>query len=569
MRNRFGRANVAILRRACIASITLTACAQTERPGEPPWDFRPNIVWIVAEDLSPIIPPFGDSTIVTPSLSRLAAEGVRYTNVFSPSGVCAPSRAAVATGMYPTAIGAMHMRTGPWVIKGVIPALIEARREQARIYETVPPPYEAVPPPNVRMHSELLRRGGYYTTNRAKEDYQFRAPVTAWDESSPTAHWRHRPAGQPFFSIVNLGITHESQIWARAGDSLLVPEDLDVPVPPYLPATEVALQDIRRLYSNIVVMDRQVGELVDELESAGLLDSTIVFWFGDHGGPLPRQKRLMYDSGLRVPLIVRYPNGWRAGTTDDRLISFVDFLPTLMSLAELPQPEGLAGRPFEGRDRSPEDRRYIHAAVDRLDEQPNGVRAVRDRRYKYLRHLHPELPYYTRVTYREQMPIMQELLRLRDAGQLTEAQAQWFRPNRPPEELFDTLNDPYELHNLAADPEHADKLEELRAEADRWMQETGDLGLMPEREYLASIWPDGTQPVTAVPIAEWSGLTVTLTSTTDGASIGYQLLSPGDTLMDRWDVYMAPVTVPDGLELHAVAHRLGYLPSDTVVVRPD
>jgi arylsulfatase A-like enzyme len=544
-----------------IASIVIIACSPSEHPADPPWDFTPNVVWIVAEDLSPVIPPFGDSTITTPNLSRLAAEGVRYGNVFSPSGVCAPSRAAVATGMYPTAIGAMHMRTGPWWGSEASPAALERHREWFT-------PYEAVPPAHVRMHSELLRRGGYYTTNRAKHDYQFRAPVTAWDETSPRAHWRNRPAGQPFFSIFNLGVTHESQIWARPSDSLLVADDLDVPVPPYLPTTAAALRDVRRMYSNIIIMDRQVGELLDELEAARLLDSTIVFWFGDHGGPLPRQKRLMYDSGLRVPLIIRFPNGWRAGSTDDRLISFVDFLPTLVSLAGLPQPGGLAGRPFEGRDRNPEDRRYIHAAVDRLDEQPNGVRAVRDQRYKYLRHLNPDLPYYTRVAYREQMPIMQELLRLREAGELTEPQAQWFRPRRPAEELFDTAADPHELNNLAGDPEFADKLRELSSEADRWMRETSDLGLMPESEFLESIWPNGIQPVTAAPDAEWSDRTVTLSSATAGASIGYQLISSADTLTDRWAVYVRPVTVPASMTLRAVAHRIGYLPSGAITARP-
>jgi arylsulfatase A-like enzyme len=550
-----------MMRRLAVASLVAIACSSNERPGDPPWDFTPNIVWIVAEDLSPVIPPFGDSTITTPNLDLLAAEGVRYGNVFSPSGVCAPSRAAVATGMYPTAIGAMHMRTGPWAGAEVSPAALEAHRERFT-------PYEAVPPATVRMHSEHLRRGGYYTTNRAKHDYQFRAPVTAWDASSRGAHWRNRPAGQPFFSIFNLGITHESQIWARANDSLLVADDLDVPVPPYLPTTEVARRDIRRMYSNILIMDRQLGALLDELDAAGLLDSTIVFWFGDHGGPLPRQKRLLYDSGIRLPLIIRYPNGWRAGSTDDRLISFVDFLPTLVSLAGLPQPDGLDGRPFEGRDRSPQDRRYIHAAVDRLDAQPNGVRAVRDQRYKYLRHLDPDLPYYTRVTYREQMPIMQELLRLREAGQLTEAQAQWFRPRRPAEELFDTAVDPHELNNLAGNPDFADKLRELRSEADRWMMETGDLGLMPESDFLESIWPNGVQPVTAAPVAEWLDQTVTLSSATAGASIGYQLISSADTLTDRWAVYLHPVTVPAGVALHAVAHRIGYLPSDTIIAGP-
>ncbi len=247
----------------------------------------PNIVWIVAEDLGPYIPAFGDSTIETPNLSRLAAEGVRYTHVFSPSGVCAPSRAALATGMYQNAIGAQHMRTGgnaKFLPEGVVP-------------------YEALPAAGVKMHSEYMRMLGYYATNNAKEDYQFKKTLTAWDESSNNAHWKHRPdPDQPFFAIFNLGVTHESQIWARAEDSLWVDADLDVPIPPYYPDTDVVRTDIRRMYSNIKIMDQQVGGILAELEAAGELENTVIFWYADHGGPLPRMKRLLYDSGMRVPI---------------------------------------------------------------------------------------------------------------------------------------------------------------------------------------------------------------------------------------------------------------------------
>ncbi|MCS5583823.1 MAG: sulfatase-like hydrolase/transferase, partial [Pseudomonadales bacterium] len=175
----------------------------------------PNILWLVAEDLSPIIPPFGDNTVETPNLTRLANEGVRYTQVFSSSGVCAPSRAAIATGMYQNRIGAQHMRTtniADFGVEGIIP-------------------YEAVPPPYVKMHSQYFREAGYYASNNAKEDYQFRKAITAWDDSSRSAHWRNRAEGQPFFSVFNFGITHESQVWTQAGNPLLVDDNLEVPVP--------------------------------------------------------------------------------------------------------------------------------------------------------------------------------------------------------------------------------------------------------------------------------------------------------------------------------------------------
>ena len=286
-------------------------------------------------------------------------------------------------------------------------------------------PYEAVPPPFVKMHSQYFREAGYYTSNNAKEDYQFRKAVTAWDDSSRTAHWRNRRLDQPF-SVFNFNITHESQVWVQAENPLLVSEDLQVPIPPYLPDTAVAQRDVRQVYSNIVAMDEQVGQILEELEQDGLLESTVIFWFSDHGGPLPRQKRLLYDAGLQVPMIIRYPDKWRAGELDDQLISFVDFKSTTLSLAGIEPPEYVDGRAFAGKFQSSESRQYIHAAADRFDRQYDTIRAVRDERFKYLRNYYPERGYYLPLTYREQMPIMQELLRLKEQDALTEAQSQWF-----------------------------------------------------------------------------------------------------------------------------------------------
>ena len=511
-------------------------------------DFQPNILWLVAEDLSPIIPPFGDSTVATPTLSRLAAEGVRYTHVFSPSGVCAPSRAAIALGMYQNHIGAHHMRNGGNP-------------------QYLPPdvvPYEAMPPAGVKMHSEYLREAGYYATNNSKEDYQFTKPVTAWDESSRQAHWKNRKPGQPFFAIFNFGITHESQVWARQQDSLWVDEDLEVPIPPYLPDNEVGQRDVLQVYSNIKRMDKMVGDALAELEAEGLLDSTIVFWYSDHGGPLPRQKRLLYDSGMRVPMIVRFPNKMGAGEVDDQLISFIDFKPTILSLAGIEPPAYLDGQAFLGSYAAESPRSYVHGAGDRFDEEYDMIRAVRDGQYKYMRNYQPEKPYYLPVAYREQMAIMKELLRMRDAGELNEYQAQWFRETKEDEELFDTVADPHELHNLADDPAYAEKLAELRAEMDRWMEEIDDKGMMPESEYIASIWSDGEQPVTADPTAERNGNQVALATATEGASIGYQVVSEGETPGTHWNVYTGPVALNSGERLLAVAHRIGFKQSETI-----
>ena len=370
-----------------------------------------------------------------------------------------------------------------------------------------------------------MRKAGYYCTNNSKEDYQFNKPVTAWDESSRQAHWRNRKPGQPFFAIFNFGITHESQIWARAKDSLWVDEDLDVPVPPYLPDNEVGQRDVRQMYSNIKQMDTQVGAILRQLEEDGLMDSTIIFWYTDHGGPLPRMKRLCYDSGLRLPMIIRFPHKYRSGTVDDQLVSFIDFKPTILSLVGIEPPGYIDGRAFLGQFEDLMKRRYIHAGGDRFDAKRDMIRAVRDKRYKYLRNYKPDQPYYLPVAYREQMPVMQELLRMRDAGELDQYQAQWFRQTKDEEELFDCEKDPHELHNLAKDPAYANKLTELRVECDRWMKEINDRGLKPEAEYLSSIWPDFKQPETAPLESKKEQGMVHLFCETKGASIGYQIVN--------------------------------------------
>lgn len=538
---------------------------------------RPHILWLVTEDLGPYLPPFGDSTIVTPNLSRLAAEGVVYTHLFSPSGVCAPSRAAIATGMYPSGIGANHMRTTDSTFTGL-------------------PYYEAVPPPEVRMMSEILRREGYYCTNNAKTDYQFVPPMTAWNESSPYAHWRNRPAGQPFFSIFNFTVTHESGLFEpygfrqmeqrhyRSGDRsfeiggwnmrsteeetpVYVDKNADFPIPPYLPDTDSTRRDMWKMYNNIAEMDRQLGAILDQLEADGLLDSTIIFFYADHGGPLPRQKRLLYDSGLRSPMIIRFPDQWKAGSRDTQLISFIDFAPTVFSLAGIQPPDHLDGQAFLGPYQAEAPRQYIHAAADRFDERTDAIRAVRDARFKYIRNYRPEQGYYLPLAYRERIPSMRELLRLKEAGAINEYQAQWFRPTKPREELFDCQNDPHELHNLASDPQYADKLAELSTEMDRWLTEIGDQPNLPERQLIRQLWGAADrQPKTKEPVVEIIDGTISVTCPTEGASIGYQSKKRHESWPNSWEVYTGPVTPADDREYRTKAHRIGYRASDIVGV---
>ncbi len=557
---------------------TILACqSNIENVNNQPNSFnQPNILWLVAEDLSPYIPPFGDSTIQTPHLSKLAAEGVRYTNVYSVSGVCSPSRAAIATGMYPSSIGAHHMRT----------LFQQPAAKKKGIIN-----YECVPPPQVKMVSQIMRENGYYCTNNAKEDYQFFKTITAWDESSVYAHWRNRPDGKPFFSIFNFGVTHESNMWNPFGrpydlatfppprnnkqwwkqfqgkqKPLYVPENLAVTIPPYLPTTDLVKQDIRRMYSNIVEMDRQVGRILNQLEEDGLLDKTIIVWYTDHGGPLPRQKRLLYDSGLKVPMIIRYPHQQDAGTLDDQLISFIDFPPTLLSMVNVETPDWMQGRAFAGKQVHTSPRKYIHAAGDRFDEHYDRIRAVRDKRFKYLKNFNPNQGYYLPLEYRERMASMQELLRLRDANQLNKIQQQWFRSAKPAEELFDTQNDPHEINNIANDPDYQDKLIELRNECNTWMQDIEDKGHIKEEDLIQQFWSNKKQPRTSNPTIKKTDGKLTISCATEGASIGFKTAEEEHPALG-WTIYQQPITFDANATLKVVAHRIGYLPSDTITYK--
>lgn len=535
---------------------------------------RPNILWLVTEDMGAYLAAFGDSTIQTPNLNRLAREGVVYPNLYSTSGVCAPSRAAIATGMYPSSIGANHMRTSSYTEVTGLPA------------------YEAVPPPQVKMISEWLRNNDYYCTNNYKEDYQFKAPITAWDESSPYAHWRNRAEGQAFFSIFNFTDTHESGLFEpygfrhaetrhyHAGDisytwksgrmtdtetPVHVPKNTSFPIPPYLPNTELIQRDMWKLYNNIAEMDRQVGAVLSQLEEDGLLENTIIFFYGDHGGPLPRQKRLIYDSGLNTPMIIRFPNQHRAGEKDEQLLSFIDFAPTLLSLIGIAPPAYMQGQAFLGPHQSKEERKYIHAAADRFDGFTDAIRAVRDPQFKYIRNYRPNQGYYLPVEYRERIPTMQELLRLREEGKLDNIQSQWFRDSKASEELFDCENDPHELNNLANDPKYTNKLEELKSEMNTWLEKIGDQPNLPEKELISQLWNgQEEQPITSDPIISSSDGKVVITCSTKGASIGYKIVDKVGETSKEWMIYKAPFILPEGNNLEVQAHRIGFKRSKMV-----
>ena len=501
----------------------------------------PNIVWIVCEDMSPHLGSYGEKVAKTPVLDQLAKESVRYTQAFSTAGVCAPSRSALITGNYQTSIGSHNMRT------------LGNSASPSNDYPVGLKPYSAVIPEGVKCFPEYLRIAGYYCTNNAKEDYQFEAPVTAWDESSKKAHWRNRPdKTKPFFSVFNLETTHESQVWARDKEPLLV-DPKTVEVPPYYPDDSISRHVIARFLSNVMVMDKQVGEIIQQLKDDGLYDNTILFFYSDHGDGLPFVKRELHHRGLKVPLLIKAPF-LPKGTTDDQLVSFVDFGPSILSLAGIPIPKTMQGQAFLGTQEAVTKRKYIYAARDRMDSEYDRVRSVSDGRFNYLRNYMPEKPYYQNINYRLKNPLMSNLLALKKDGGLNQEQLLWFRPNKVKEELFDTQNDPYEFENLASNPEYASKLAELREEHEAWTKQFGDLGAVNEIELVKNWWGGQAEtPKTAVPEIQLEGGYVTISCQTAGASIGYRT----DT-QQAWKVYTGPFLAIPGEKIFVTAQRIGY-----------
>jgi len=425
---------------------------------------RPNVLWITCEDMSPNLGCYGDSFAVTPHLDRLASQGVRYTRAFSVCGVCAVGRSSLITGLYPVSLGSHHMRC------------------------------RTVLPDGVKCFSELLREAGYYCTNNVKTDYNFDVPKDAWDHCSREAHWRSRKPGQPFFAVFNFTTTHESQIRCNEKQYERHMEGIprswrhdpaQVAVPPYHPDAPEVRRDWARYYDLISAMDRQAGAILEQLDDDGLTGETIVFFYSDHGVGMPRCKKWIYDCGTRVPLIVRFPEKYaqwapgEPGSATDRLVSFVDFAPTVLSLAGVPIPDVIEGRAFLG-GRSAPAREYVHLMRNRMAERYDMVRGVRDRRYLYLRNYMPHLTYSQHISYTYEMPTMQVWDRLAREGRLEGPPALWFRPTKPLEELYDTWEDPYQINDLAGDPAHRAVLERMRAEHRRWMVEVRDLGLLPE-----------------------------------------------------------------------------------------
>ncbi|MDO3385617.1 sulfatase-like hydrolase/transferase [Gilvimarinus sp. SDUM040013] len=519
----------------------------------------PNILLLVAEDMGPRVGAFGDPVAKTPTLDKLAQQSLRYPNTFTTAGVCAPSRAALITGVNQVELGAQHMRTS-----------------SSPIGE-----YLAVPPPEVKAFPELLRKAGYYTYITGKLDYQFSrygantGPLTIWDKEGVALDWLPDKLSQPFFGMYHFGITHESRTFDKHYNANLVKQKVqdstaqsEVKVPPYYPDTKIVRRDISRIYNNIQTMDFQVGKLLDQLESRGLSENTIVIWTTDHGDGLPRAKRELYDSGINVPLIVHTPKRYRSSMrsdigVDNQLISFVDIAPSILSMAEVPTPFYMDGKARLTHSNAPK-REYIYAAKDRLDEHLFRERAVRSKQYKLIRNYLPNKPGAVRLSYREQQALMGELWRYMDEHAINPAPAiaHWFNA-RPEYELYDVSIDPHEINNLAAKPDYANILRQMQGALNDWQSRVLDKGLISESTLRQEFWPGGKQPVTAAPtVSRTSGGAVALTSHTEGASLAYQF--EGE---DIWRVYTLPFTAPKNGKVLAKAVRYGYGPSEVVVVK--
>jgi arylsulfatase A-like enzyme len=413
---------------------------------------RPNILWLVSEDNNPFIGAYGDRLAHTPAIDSLAAGGVLYENVFSNAPVCAPTRFSIITGMYAESCGpAHHMRA-----QGKLPAFLQG-------------------------FPKYLREAGYYCTNNGKTDYNADLDMQVmWNESSDRAHWRNRPSDAPFFAVFNFMTTHESRMFRRTPGRV---KPVDVRVPAYLPDVPEVRSDAASYYNLIEAMDGEVAAHLAALESAGLAEDTIVFYYSDNGGVQPRSKRYCYDEGLRTALIMRVPKKWAhlapaaAGSKISSPVSLIDLAPTVLTLADIDPPAYMQGRSLVTKP--PEPRQYVFGMRNRMDERYDMVRTVRDERYRYIRNYSPHRPYGQHQAFEWQMDSYRALERAYRAGVLNAVQARFFG-EKPAEEFYDLQADPDEINNLIGAAEHRARINSMRVALDAHMLRVNDNGFIPE-----------------------------------------------------------------------------------------
>ena len=422
---------------------------------------KPNILWIVAEDMCPDLGCYGEPQVHTPHLDALAARGVLFTRAFATATVCSATRSAFITGVYQTTLGAQHQRMDD----SIAPPLCD--------------PHQTLP--------QRLREAGYYTANVKKINQHLRGTgKNDWNFTTKTGHfegndWAELKTRQPFFAQVNFQESH------RPFTSESHADPAKVNLPPYYPDHPLARRDWAGYLDEITEVDVKVGKLLDQLEADGLADNTLVIFFGDHGRPMLRGKQWNYDSGTRVPLIIAWPKAvkapgrYRSGSVSDQLVSLIDVTATSLKAAGVDIPESMHGRSIF--DDEPRD--AVFSASDRDGECILRSRSIRTDRYRYIRNAYPDRPVIYSTAYRQQMHPLYHLVRkLGDEGRLNAVQHHLLEP-RGVEELYDLESDPYEIHNLADSPEHAEVLRDLRARLDAWIKRTNDQGQQPDRAEVA------------------------------------------------------------------------------------
>ena len=437
---------------------------------------RPNILWLVSEDNTTLLGCYGDPVARTPALDKLASEGVLYQHCYA-QPVCAPSRFTLITGTFAASSGpANHMRA-----EGKIP------RE-------------------VVGFPALLRQAGYFTSNHSKTDYNARLhPTEIWDElGDEPSSLESSMTRQPFFRVFNFFVSHESRLFPVEDPPMdfSSTDPATVRVPPYQPDTPEIRADWSRYYDQLALLDQEIAAKLEELEQAGLAEDTIIFYFGDNGGVLPRSKRFLQASGTRVPLIVYFPPKWRhlapapPGSRIEEPISFVDFAPTVLSLAGLEIPAYMQGRAFTGPEARSNE--FVYCTRDRMDERYDMMRSVMDSRWLYIHNYRPDLPYVQPLSYMFKARGYQSWARLAREGKLTSATAQ-FWGEKPTEELYDMEADPDNVINLAEDPQHQSTMERMREALREHTLEIVDNGFLPEGSALEGY--DNSRDAEAYPLS--------------------------------------------------------------------